>query len=228
MKNFLAIFLLIISVNNLSAQSKNDWPTIPGFTPALPTTLTSQETFIGVMGLAIISYSLEEFVFENHENINFYQGRAGMNNEYAWGLKNVWHQNIGLEHRVASWFSLSAEFNIQQWNDQTPFIDSQGKFGIGVGLMTYYRWYLFGKKRVSPYIEYGTGIFSGFEKFPYNGTKFTFNHSTQLGIEYTLKNKSKIRAGYGNFHQSNNGWIGDSNPGYDGNGFSIGYACRIK
>nr|BFF40099.1 hypothetical protein BACY1_19040 [Tenacibaculum mesophilum] len=131
---------------NLNAQSKNDWSHIPGFDPTLHTTLTNRSTLIGVLGLAALSYSLEEFVFKNHENINFYSARVGMNNEYAFGLRNVWHQNIGLEHRVASWFSISAEFNIQEWQDQTPFIQDNQKFGLGVGLMTYYRWYLFGKK----------------------------------------------------------------------------------
>ena len=76
-----------------------------------------------------------------------------MNNEYAWGLKNVWHQNFGIEHRVASWFSLSAEFLLQEWHDKTPIIDNESKFGMGSGIMTYYRWYLFGKKRLSPYLE---------------------------------------------------------------------------
>ncbi len=227
MKKHIFIFLLIIYTITLNAQSTGRWKNIPGFDPALPTTLTSQETFIGVIGLAALSYSLEEFVFKNHKNVNFYQGRVGMNNEYAWGLKNVWHQNFGIEHHVASWFSLSAEFLLQEWHDKTPIIDNESKFGMGSGIMTYYRWYLFGKKRLSPYLEYGTGIFFGFEKFPYNGTNFTFSHSSQLGIEYTLKSNSKVRFGYGNFHQSNNGWL-DSNPGYDGNGFSISFAWRMK
>jgi hypothetical protein len=227
MKKTFYTFLILLFSNVGNAQSVGDWPHIPGFDPALPTTLTSQETFIGVIGLAALSYSLEEFVFKNHDNVNFYQGRAGMHNEYAWGLKNVWYQSLGAEHRVASWFSLSAEFLLQQWQDKSPGIESKSKFGMGSGLMTYYRWYLFGKKRISPYIEYGTGVFLGFEKFPYNGTNFTFSHSSQLGLEYTLKSKDKLRLAYGNFHQSNNGWLG-SNPGYDGNGFSICFAWRIK
>lgn len=146
MKKHILFILLMLTFLNLNAQSKNDWSHIPGFDPTLHTTLTNRSTLIGVLGLAALSYSLEEFVFKNHENINFYSARVGMNNEYAFGLRNVWHQNIGLEHRVASWFSISAEFNIQEWQDQTPFIQDNQKFGLGVGLMTYYRWYLFGKK----------------------------------------------------------------------------------
>ena len=193
MKKSILIILLFITMGKTYAQSKNDWFHIPGFDPALPTTLTDRTTLVGVLGLAVLSYSLEEFIFKNHSNVNYYVARTGMNKEYAWGLKNVWHQNLGVEHRIASWFSLSAEFNLQEWSDRSPKISSRDKFGLGAGLMTYYRWYLFGKKRLSPYIEYGTGIFYGFKKFPYNETNFTFNNSTQLGLEYTLKNKSKIR-----------------------------------
>lgn len=223
-KIILFTILLTVSLNAIG-QRKNDWPHISGFDPALPTTLTNKSTLLGVLGLAALSFSLEEFVFKNHDNINFYSARTGMNREHAFGLRNVWHQNIGVEHRVASWFSLSAEFNIQEWQDQTPLIKANQKFGLGVGIMTYYRWYLFGKKRLSPYIEYGTGVFTGFKKFPYNGTFFTFNNSTLLGFEYSLKGNGKIRLAYGNFNQTNYNLL-SSNPGYNGNGFSIGYTIK--
>lgn len=228
-KTFFSILCLTLLGNQqaFSQQSGKDWFHIPGFTPEIPITLTTQETFFGVMGAAILSYTLAEVVFKDGENMNFYQVRTGMNDEYVWGLKSVWHQNFGVENRVAPWFAFAAEFNLQEWNDRTPEIDKKNKFGLGAGIMTYYRWYLLGKKRISPYIEYGTGLFLGFEKFPYNGSNFTFNHSTQLGLEYTLKNKHKIRLGYGQFHQSNNG-LSSRNPGYDANGFSISYACFWK
>ncbi|MEN7551532.1 hypothetical protein AAG747_26680 [Rapidithrix thailandica] len=227
MKKTILVFFITITINNALAQSKGDWFHIPGFDPALPTTLNNRNTFIGVIGLAALSYGLEEFIFKNHENTNYYIIRTGMNNEYAWGLKNVWHQNIGIEHRVASWFSLTAEFNLQEWHEQTPPLDNKQKVGLGTGLMTYYRWYLFGKKCISPYIEYGTGVFYGFRKFPYNGTNFTFNNSTQLGVEYTFKNCSKARLSYGNFNQTNYNWL-NSNPGYHGNGLSVSYSWQIN
>lgn len=224
-KTAILFFCLSLSLNSnvFSQGSGNDWFHIPGFTPELPTTLTSQETFFGVMGAAVLSYTLAEFVFKDNETLNFYQVRAGMNDEYIWGLKSVWHQNFGVEKRIAPWFAFAAEFNMQQWNDRTPDIEKKAKFGLGAGIMSYYRWYLLGKKKISPYLEYGTGLFWGFENFPYNGSKFTFNHSTQLGIEYTLKNSDKIRLGYGQFHQSNNNLL-SPNPGYDANGFSISYS----
>lgn len=227
MKKATIIILLFIMISNVNAQSKKDWFHIPGFDPALPTTLTDQNTFIGVLSLAALSYGIEELILKNHDNKNYYTVRIGMNNEYAWGLKNVWQQSIGLEHRIANWFSLTAKFHVQEWHDQTPQLDNKNKFGLGVGIMTYYRWYLLGKKRISPYIEYGTGVFLGFKKFPYNGTKFTFNNSTNLGLEYTLKSTHKIRLGYGNFNQTNYNWL-SSNPSYNGNGFSLSYSCKVK
>ena len=220
-------FILSISKTTFSQQSGNDWFYIPGFTPELPTTLTSEETFYGVMGAAALSYILAEFVFKDNETLNFYQARTGMNDEYVWGLRSVWHQNFGVEKRIAPWFAFALEGNLQQWNDRTPDIDGKDKFGMGVGVMSYYRWYLFGKKRINPYLEYGTGVFMGFKKFPRNGSNLTFNHSTQLGLEYTLKNKNKIRIGYGQFHQSNNNLF-SNNPAYDANGFSISYSWFWK
>lgn len=213
----------IIAFNVQAQQSNNDWPHIPGFTPELPTTLTSEETFYGVMGAAALSYVLAEYVFDKYENVHFYQARIGMNDEFVWGLKSVVLQNFGVENRVAPWFAFAAELNLQEWNDRTPGIESGNKFGMGAGVMTYYRWYILGNQRLSPYLEYGTGLFMGFSKFPYNGSNFTFNHSTQIGLEYILKNENRIRLGYGQFHQSNNG-LASRNPGYDGNGFSVSYA----
>lgn len=227
MKRFTLFLLLVISLHDLLAQSKSDWPHIPGFDPALPTTLNSKESFIGVMGLAAVSFALEEFLLKKHENVSYYTARGGMNKEYAWGLKNVWHQNIGIDYRVASWFAVTAEVNIQEWSDQSPGLEERETFGLGMGLMSYYRWYLLGKKRISPFIEYGSGLFWGFREFPSNGTKFSINHSSQIGIEYSLKDANKLRLSYGHFHQSNYNWLA-SNPAYDAYGFSIAYAWKLK
>ena len=91
-------FLSTVLSNPTIAQSNGSgWFHIPGFTPELPTTLTSEETFYGVMGAAILSYTLAEVILKNEENLNFYQVRTGMNREHVWGLRNVWHQNFGIE-----------------------------------------------------------------------------------------------------------------------------------
>lgn len=223
----LTILIPLTFINTVKGQN-NNWPHITGFKPNSPLTLTSTEIFLGVIGVSGLSYILVEYIFDNEDNINFYSIRAGMNNEYNLALKSVWNQGFGIEHQVASWFTLAGEINLQQWQDRTQGIDQEDEFGLGAGSKIYFRWYAFGKKRLSPYLEYGTGLFFGFEKFPYNGTNTTFNHSSHLGFEYTLKNENKIRISYGNFHQSNNGWIGNTNPGYDGNGFYINYAWQIK
>jgi hypothetical protein len=223
-RTLLAIIILYTFSCNLNGQQGGKgWFRIPGFGPESPATLTNENTFCIVAGAALLSYTLSEFVFRDSVNINYYQTRAGMNNEYFWGHRKVFHQNFGVEKRLSSWFAAATEFNLQQWSDITPDTDSKHQFGIGAGIMTYYRWYILGRKRLSPYIEYGAGLFYGFKKFPHNGTNFTFNLSTQLGIEYTLKNRSKIRLSYGQFHQSNNNLL-NRNPGYDANGFSIGYS----
>lgn len=226
MKKLFISIILLIFLQTSQAQSKGGWPFIPGFDPALPTTLTDRTTLVGVIGFAALSYGLEEFVFKKHENLNFYTARIGMNNEYAFGLKNVWHQNIGVEHRIANWFSVSAELNIQEWHDTSPNIENKQKTGMGLGVMTYYTWYILGKMKLCPFIEYGAGAFLGFKKFPYNGTQYTFNHSTQLGLEYTINDSSKARISYGHFNQSNYNLL-DSNPAYNGNGFSLAYAWRM-
>lgn len=226
-KRTVLVFSLILSYNVNALSQYNDWFHIPGFTPEIPITLTNENTFYGVMGAAALSYILAEYVFKEDENMNFYQVRIGMNDEHVWGLRSVWQQNFGVENRVAPWFAFAAEFNFQQWNDRTPEIDPKDKFGMGAGIMSYYRWYLFGKKRISPYLEYGTGLFFGFEKFPRNGSSLTFNHSTQLGLEYTFTNKNKLRVAYGQAHQSNNGLF-SSNPGYNANGFSLSYSWFWK
>jgi hypothetical protein len=225
--NIIIVIITLLISSLLASDIGEDWYTILGFSPDSPLTLTDQETFICAISLATISYTLAEFVFNNYENVDFYQIRMGMNKEYGWGLRDVWHQNLGLEQRVAGWFSLGAELNLQEFYDDSPNLSNNEKFGFGTGLMTYYRWYFLGDFFISPYFEYGTGIFYGFSKFPANGTKFTFNHSTQVGLEYTLRNQNKIRIGYGNFHQSNNGWL-DRNPGHDGDGFSLSYSVRLK
>jgi hypothetical protein len=226
------IVLLLIPLYFSSSISKaqsnqSSWPCVPGFGPESPVSLTNQETFFGVIGAAAISAALAEFVFKNNEKIQYYQNRIGMNNEHFWGYKKVFHQNFGFESRLAPWFAIAAEANWQQWIDQNPGIESSNSQGAGMGIMSYYRWYLFGKKRISPYLEYGAGLFYGFNEFPSNGTHFTFNLSTQLGLEYTFKNQNKLRLSYGQFHQSNNG-LYELNPGYDGNGFSITYSWFWK
>lgn len=172
------------------------------------------------MGAATISYGLAEWILkkDDDENLNFYQVRTGM-----YGMEGgytVYHQNFGLEKRLAPWFAIALEFNNQQWS-------SSESNGAGIGLNTHYRWYLFGKKRLSPFIEMGAGAFRGFSKFPSDGSNFTFHLTGNLGLEYTRKNQDRLRFTYGHLHQSNNDLL-DANPGAIGNGFTISYAWFWK
>ncbi len=216
----LLLLAILFSSTAYSQSGNGDWPHIPGFTSEI---IGKKQTAYGILGAAAISFTLAELVSKNTLNLNYYQSRLGINNEHFWGLRKVFHQNAGVEKRVTHWFATAAEINLQQWSDRTPNIESSASFGIGSGIMTYYRWYLMGKKRISPYLEYGVGLFHGFEKFPRNGTHFTFNHSLLVGIEYTLANKNKLRLGYGYFHQSTGDYL-QPNPGYNADGFSISYA----
>jgi hypothetical protein len=216
--------ILVLNLSVLAQSQDKSWFHIPGMTSEI---IGKKQAFYGVMGLAAITYGLSEFVFKDSLNLNYYQTRLGANNEHFWAFRKVYYQNAGVEKRVSSYFAIAAELNSQQWTDNTPEIASKQKWGFGLGLMTYYRWYLFGKQRISPFFEYGLGVFNGFKRFPYNGSYISFNHSAQLGLEYTFKNKNKLRLAYGLFHQSNN-YFSSNNPGYDANGFSLSYTWFWK
>jgi len=203
--------LLFISTSSYSQES--EWGGFPGLDES-GIVLLDQSTFIGVISVAALSYGLAQFVFNDTEAFNYYQVRAGV---FGTTGGTVLMENFGIEKRLAPWFGLGLEIN----NQQRIY---EEKNGAGIGFNTYYRWHLFGKKRISPYIEYGAGFFYGFSEFPPNGTNFTFNLTTQVGAEYTLENKDKLRLGYGHIHQSNNELL-DPNPGEDGNGFNITYLC---
>jgi hypothetical protein len=136
------------------------------------------------------------------------------------GGYTVFMETFGIEKRVAPWFAFALEFNSQQWT-------SSESNGAGIGINTHYRWYAFGKKRVSPFIEMGAGAFQAFSPFPADGTNFTFHLTGNLGVEYTRSNLDKVRFTYGHLHQSNNDLF-DSNPGIIGNGFTISYSWFWK
>ena len=202
--------MLLLFVIGHQVKAQESWPGIPGLDEN-SFAVYSQETFLGVFGAAVLSYGLAELVFKD-ENLHYYQFHTGM---FGTEEGTIIMENFGVEKRVAPWFGLSAEANVQQ------YIKSDYA-GAGMGFMGYYRWYLFGKKRFSPYLEHGTGCFWGFNKFPQGGSNFTFNLTSQLGLEVTRKNLDKMRFSYGHIHHSNNG-LRPENPGLDGNGFNFAY-----
>lgn len=209
MKKFLLFIILLFFRETIFCQDK-DWPGIPGMNYD-GIVLIDQTSFLTLLGAASVSFGLSEFVFKETD-LDYYGFRIGT---YGTTRGNVIVEQFGIEKRVSSWFALGMELNNQQW-----FYDEGN--GVGVGFITYYKWHLLGKKKLSPYIEYGAGVFYGFKKFPADGTNFTFHLNTQLGVDYTFENKNKLRLSYGHLHQSNNGLL-DVNPGEDGNGFNITY-----
>lgn len=226
-KGIIILFIIsFITIHSYSQHSNKGWFSLPGFIPENPITSGKPNYIIGTMGLAAFSAILSELILKKQSRL-YYTSRLGMNNEYFWGLRKVYLQNLGIEKRFAPWFASSIEFNLQEWTDKTPHIKNKNEIGFGFGLVTYNRWYLLGKKRISPYLEYGIGVFYGIKKFPYNGSNFTFNHSAQLGIEYTFKNKNKLRIGYGQFKQSNFDYY-KYNPEFEANGFSFSYLYFLK
>lgn len=228
MNKYIIILIIVIFSGITSSifgqNSQKKWPEIPGLHHGGPITLTNEKIFIRVAGAAAVSYALAKYIFKSETQGDFWQARMS----YSGGdNKHVIKENFGAERHIASWFAVSLELSFQQWADAEEGLDKKHKFGMGIGLQPYFRWYLFGKKRISPFLEYGTGFFQGFKKFPYNGTTYTFTHSSHLGIEYKLTPGSRLRLSYGQFHQSNNDWW-DVNPSYNGNGFNFTFSWKIK
>jgi hypothetical protein len=215
MKKGILIILLLASFNSTTQAQEEGLPPLPGIDEE-QFAVYSMESFLVLMGAAVVSFGLAELVFDD-ENLNFYQVHMG----YMRGENmSVFMQNVGLEKRLAPWYAIAVELNMQQWTD--------GNYkGMGMGLNTYYRWYLMGKKKFSPFIEAGAGAFQGFKKFPEDGSNFTFNLTTKAGFEYTFDNSNRFRVNYGHIHHSNNGLF-ESNPGFVGNGFTLAYSWRIQ
>ena len=182
-----------------------------------PLVLIDQDGFYKVMAAASLSFVLSEFVFKEAD-LNYFQARASYF-DTGEGTR-IMAQNFGIEKRLSHWFGIGIETYAQQFREPNDR-------GMGLGINAYYRWYAFGKKRLSPFLEYGTGGFYGFKPFPADGGKFTFHLTTSVGLEYTLKNENKVRLTYGQLHQSNNGLF-ESNPGVDANGFTLTYLWRWK
>ena len=211
MKASKILFLTLLLTVSVQARAQQD----SAFPDQL--TLIDQDGFYKVMALAGTSFLLSELLFKE-SNEHYYQARAS----YFANTKklSITGQSFGIEKRLSHWFGIGAETHAQQWCDR-------GKSGFGLGLNGYYRWYAFGKKRLSPFFEFGTGAFYGFSPLPTDGTKFTFYLTSAFGLEYDLKNKNKLRMTWGHLHQSNNGLL-EPNPGLDATGISITYLWRWK
>lgn len=202
-----------------------------------------QRGFILASSAALGSFLVSQFLLDDPQ-LTFYQAHCG----YYWGyegsgngmpggeegesmvetntydnagkLYQVTMQNFGVEREFAPWFSMRLEFNVQE-------MMGEDYFNAGAGIKTYYKWTFLRKKKIHPFIEYGAGIFCAIDKFPEDGSIATFNLNYALGAEYVLPNNDKIMLDFNFKHHSNNN-LGDSNPGFDGNGFSLTYSWAWK
>jgi hypothetical protein len=179
--------------------------------------LDRENGFFILSSFALASYFLVK-KNQNNSKIDYYQTHIGYfeNSKYR-----VLMQNFGVERNYSHWFSLKMEVNLQEIINQNNF------YTMGLGYKLYSRWSLFGKKKISPFFEYGSGVSFALKKFPENGTSFTFNLTYAIGLEVKLKNKNKLRIDANFLHHSNAG-LSDNNPGFDGNGISLTYSWLLK
>lgn len=213
MKMYLKTILTLLVCNLIIGKSnaQNGWPSIPFYDHI---GLKSGETFKRAIFVASASYLIAE-LSSKEPHKNYYQMRVAVlsSEEYT-----VVSESFGIEKRVRPWFALGAEFLNQQWFHE-------GFGGTGVGIVGFWRWYVFGKKRISPLFEFAPGTYYAMRKFPEGGSNFTFHLNTSLGVEYTLKSNDKLRLTYTQLHQSNNDLFSE-NPGIDLTGFTLTYLWR--
>ena len=180
--------------------------------------LDRENGFFIMSAVTLGSYFLIKHTSDN-DRLDFYQAHAGYYNGDGY---NVFMQNFGVEREYSPWFSMRAEGNIQEFIKNTP-----GGSTFGVGFKIYSHWSLFGQKKLSPFFEYGAGPFFALNKFPSNGSRFSFNLTYAVGLEYTLGNKNKIRFDVNFIHHSNAG-LANRNPGFDSNGISVSYSWFLE
>lgn len=91
-----------------------------------------------------------------------------------------------------------------------------------------FRFIFMPERRIKPYLRVGVGlIFSG-KPIPVPGsTTYNFIGDFGGGLIYHLSPKKTINLGYRYFHISNMN-IGELNPGYNANVFSVGYSFFSK
>ena len=180
--------------------------------------LDRENGFFIMSAFTLGSYFLIKNTSEG-DKVDYYQVHTGYFNGDGY---NVFMQNIGVEREYSPWFSLRAEGNIQEF-----IKNNSGGCTFGLGFKIYSHWSLFGQKKFSPFFEYGAGPFVAFNQFPSNGSRFSFNLTYALGLEYTLGNKNKIRLDVNFIHHSNAG-LTNRNPGFDSNGVTVSYSWFLK
>lgn len=183
-------------------------------TPQTTLAGSNQNRFMIAAGLGAVSAWITEGLLQDEEKLNFFNVQG----EFYSGSRSttILSQGFAVERRSSHWFSLGLEVMSQQFLSPTYS-------GFGGSFNPQFRWYLFGKSPLSPYAGYTAGLFYGNTEFPEYGTQFTFRLLYMLGLEYKLTAEQRLRVSFGHLHHSNNNLL-DVNPGFDGNGFAIGYA----
>lgn len=84
------------------------------------------------------------------------------------------------------------------------------------------------RKKIQPFIGLSGGLLYFNKRTPNTiGTRFQFTADVGGGVEFKLKEKRAVTAGYKYYHISN-GDRGFQNPGFDNNVFYIGYTFFSK
>jgi len=122
-----------------------------------------------------------------------------------------------IEQHLRPWLSLGGELG--------PMftVDDEG-WHYGMGSMVVFNWYLInaGKHKLNFENSFGTILFNA--AFPFDGTAFNFNYYYGFIYKVNLNDRTKFDIGFRNQHISNGGLFDDSNPGYDGYGFRVGFS----
>lgn len=193
--------------------------------------LDRQRGAIIMSSAALGSFLISKFL-TNDVKIDYYQAHVGYFYGYSgggWGPStqestktaySIFMESFGAEREYSRWFSLRFEGTIQE-------MSGEDYFTAGGGIKLYTKWTILRKKKLHPYIEYGGGVFCALQKFPEDGSLATFNLNYAIGAEYILPNNDKIMLDANFKHHSNNN-LGDSNPGFDGNGVSLSYCWFWK
>jgi hypothetical protein len=201
------LFISLLFAPKMQAQSYNPFSTSFNYQQG-------QLTFLTVAGLSVLGAE----IFDKNEKLNFYIGQADL--YFSSGSYTNIAQSVGVERRSSPWFGFALEANVQE-------MFSADHSTMGFGISGQFRWYILGKKKISPYFEYQNGVFYGVSPFPEGAHNFTFRLVYKLGVEYTLSDDNRIRADFGHLHHSNSGLF-EPNIGYDGYGISVVYLWKMN
>lgn len=135
------------------------------------------------------------------------------------------YSNNGIVYRIRNYLSVGMEASVGHAHDRANNT-------WGVGIRPFFRFHLINRPGASFFFQSGAGLILFKERFPKpsgffgdfrEGTRLNGSPRYGLGVSYKLKDRLTLNAGIWHDHFSNGNRAGkDRNPGYDGNGFSLG------